>query len=211
MADRRLQFGWRNSPGFFCLFSAALEHAHSHTSYGDAVVMNQGSNATQHVVVTPPRASHSRAAPYPRIRLGPEFHADVSFWCLLVAGGLGSPAGCFPAPLYRSYMQPPAFTLWSDASGDPMWGYFLGPEPGSDVWWRVEFGADVRTRLRTTVKGWNDLSFNGLELLASQLRLRLTELIRQVSGLGPFFLFFVFVSGGDRGARVLRLGGLRYG
>ena len=42
VADRRVQFGWRSSPGFFCLFSAALEHAHRHTSYDDAVVMAQG-------------------------------------------------------------------------------------------------------------------------------------------------------------------------
>ena len=42
VADRRLQFGWRSSPGFFCLFSAALEHAHRHTSNDDAVVMAQG-------------------------------------------------------------------------------------------------------------------------------------------------------------------------
>ena len=39
VTDRRLQFGWRTSPGFFCLFSAALEHAHRHTSYDDVVVM----------------------------------------------------------------------------------------------------------------------------------------------------------------------------
>ena len=39
VADRKLQFGWRSSPGVFCLFSAALEHAHRHTSYDDAVVI----------------------------------------------------------------------------------------------------------------------------------------------------------------------------
>ena len=49
LADRRLQFGWRSSPGLFCLFSAALEHAHRHTSYDDAVVMAQGRTATEHV------------------------------------------------------------------------------------------------------------------------------------------------------------------
>ena len=42
VADRRLQFGWRSSPAFFCMFSAALEHAHRHTSYDDAVVMGAG-------------------------------------------------------------------------------------------------------------------------------------------------------------------------
>ena len=110
-------------------------------------------------------ASHTRAASSPRIHLGPEFHADASFWRLLVEGGLGSPAGRLSAPLYRSFMQPPTFTLWSDASGDAMGGYFLGPGPGSSVWWRFEFGDDVRARLRATVKDWNDLSINVLELL----------------------------------------------
>ena len=69
-------------------------------------------------------ASHTRAAPSPRIHLGPEFHADASFWRLLVEGGLGSPAGRLSARLYRSFLQ--TFTLWSDASGDAM-GYFFGP------------------------------------------------------------------------------------
>ena len=64
VADRRLQFGWRRSPGFFCLFSAALEHAHRHTTYDDAVVMEQGRTATEHVSVTPPRAN-DRPAPLP--------------------------------------------------------------------------------------------------------------------------------------------------
>ena len=54
VADRRLQFGWRSSPGVFCLFPAPLEHAHRHTSYDDAVVMKQGRTATEHVSVTPP-------------------------------------------------------------------------------------------------------------------------------------------------------------
>ena len=109
--------------------------------------------------------SHTRAASSPRIHLGPEFHADASFWRLLVEGGLGSPAGRLSAPLYRSFLQPPTFTLWSDASGDAMGGYFLGPEPGSGVWWRFEFDDDVRARLRATVRDWNDLSINVLELL----------------------------------------------
>ena len=57
VADRRLQFGWCSSPGVFCLFSAALKHTHRHTSYDDAVVMEQGRTATEHVSVTPPRAT----------------------------------------------------------------------------------------------------------------------------------------------------------
>ena len=39
----------------------------------------------------------------------------------------------------------------------------MGPAPG--VWWRFEFDDDVRARLRATVRGWNDLSINVLELL----------------------------------------------
>ena len=67
VADRTLQFGW--SPGFFCLFSAALEHAHRHTSYDDAVVMEQGRTATEHVSVTPPRATDRPAALPPGCRV----------------------------------------------------------------------------------------------------------------------------------------------
>ena len=69
VADRRLQFGWRSSPGFFCLFSAALEHAHRHTSYGDAVVMAQGRAATGHVSVTPPRTTDRPASLPPGCRV----------------------------------------------------------------------------------------------------------------------------------------------
>ena len=64
VADRRLQFGWRSSPGFSCLFSAALEHAHRHTSYDDAVVMDPGRTATQHVAVNPPKPT-DRPLPLP--------------------------------------------------------------------------------------------------------------------------------------------------
>ena len=73
------------------------------------------------------RAWRTRAASSPRIHLGPEFHADASFWRLLVEGGLGSPTGRRSAPVYRSFLQPPTFPLWSDASGDATGGYFFGP------------------------------------------------------------------------------------
>ena len=66
--------------------------------------------------------AHTSAASSPRIRLGPEFHADVFILRLFVEGGLGSPACRFFATLYRSYTQPPAFFLRSDASGDAMGG-----------------------------------------------------------------------------------------
>ena len=101
--------------------------------------------------------------------MGPEFHADASFWRLLVDGELGSPAGRLSAPLYRSSLQPPTFDLWSDASGDGMGGFVLGLEPGSGVWWRFEFDDDVRARLHATVRHWNDLSINVLELLGMVL------------------------------------------
>ena len=109
-------------------------------------------------------ASHTRAASSPRIHLGPEFHDDASFWRLLVEGGLGSPAGRLSAPLYRSVLQPTTFTLRSDASGDAMGGFVLGPEPGFRVWWSFEFDDNVRARLRATVRDWNVLSINVLEL-----------------------------------------------
>ena len=80
-------------------------------------------------------------------------------------GGLGSPAGHLSAPLCCSFLQPPTLTLWSDASGNAMGEYVLGPEPGSGAWWRFEFDDDVRARLRATVRDWNDLSINVLELL----------------------------------------------
>ena len=111
------------------------------------------------------RVPHARLASSSRNRSGPELRADVSFRRLLVEGGLGSVAGRLSAPLCRSFMQPPAFTLWSDASGDAMGGYFLGTVPGADVWWRVEYKAGIRARLREKVSGWNDLSINVLELL----------------------------------------------
>ena len=78
-------------------------------------------------------------------------------------GGLGSPAGRSFAPLYGSYWQPLAFTVWSDASSDAMGGIFFGSEHGSGVWLRFEFDADVHER--TTVKSWNEPSINVPELL----------------------------------------------
>ena len=42
VVDRRLVFGWRNSPGFYCLFAGAIEHVHVSTSFDDAVVTPPG-------------------------------------------------------------------------------------------------------------------------------------------------------------------------
>ena len=49
------------------------------------------------------------------IWLGPEFHADVEFWRLIVAWGMRSSAGTPEAPFYGLYLQHPSYTLWSDA------------------------------------------------------------------------------------------------
>ena len=54
VVDRRLQFGWRNSPGFWSLFSAALEHAHVHTTFRNWVVTPFGQVETSHVTVSEP-------------------------------------------------------------------------------------------------------------------------------------------------------------
>ena len=70
--------------GVFCLFSAALEHAHRHTSYDDAVVMAQGRTATEHVSVTPPRANDRPASLPPgcRVPRGREGGGKSSFFVL---------------------------------------------------------------------------------------------------------------------------------
>lgn len=55
IVDLRCQFGWRSSPGFWSLFSSALEHSHTHTTFQEASVSPAGAAAVQHVqVVSPP-------------------------------------------------------------------------------------------------------------------------------------------------------------
>lgn len=67
IVDRRLQFGWRNSPGYWCLFASALEHSHKNTSFSSAVGTTQGWAATAHVVVEPPVGPAQPAPVHPRI------------------------------------------------------------------------------------------------------------------------------------------------
>ena len=55
VVDLRLQFGWRNSPGFRGLMASALEHAHTHSTFQDAVVSPQGAAVAAHVRIAPPR------------------------------------------------------------------------------------------------------------------------------------------------------------
>ena len=49
-------------------------------------------------------------------------------------------------------MEPPAFTLWLDASGQAMDEFSLETKRGFGVWWRFELDDDVRARLRVTVR-----------------------------------------------------------
>ena len=53
--DLRLQFGWRNSPGYWGLLASALEHAHTRSTFQGAVVSPQGAAAVVHVGIAPPR------------------------------------------------------------------------------------------------------------------------------------------------------------
>lgn len=83
--DPRLKFGWRNRPGRWGLFSAALERAHTR-----AVVSPQGASAVDHVPVAPPRGGKGRgtgaaAVLYDCARsqgVGGEAGRAVSVWCL---------------------------------------------------------------------------------------------------------------------------------
>ena len=50
-----LQFGWRNSPGFWGLMVSALEHAHTHSTFQGADVSQQGAAAVAPVELSPPR------------------------------------------------------------------------------------------------------------------------------------------------------------
>ena len=55
VVDLRLQFGSRNSPGFWGLMASALEHAHTHSTFQGADVSQQGAAAVAHVRISPPR------------------------------------------------------------------------------------------------------------------------------------------------------------
>lgn len=71
VVDRRLVFGWRNSPGFYWLLAGAIEHAHGSTSYDNAVVTPQGLSATSHVRVDIPAAGKTRAPLPPKCSVPP--------------------------------------------------------------------------------------------------------------------------------------------
>lgn len=59
--DRALQFGWTSSPSLWGVFAAAIEHAHNHTTFQNAVITPEGRAATSHVKIEPPREGEVRA------------------------------------------------------------------------------------------------------------------------------------------------------
>ena len=80
--DRRLVFGWRNSPGFYCLLVGAIDHAHSSTSFDDAVVTPQGLAATRHVRMDIPAAGEApvQLPPECKVPSGQGGGATGTFW-----------------------------------------------------------------------------------------------------------------------------------
>ena len=69
VVDRRLVFGWRNSPGFYCLLAGSIEDAYGSTSFDDAVVTPQGLAATRHVRVDIPAAGEAPVQLSPECRV----------------------------------------------------------------------------------------------------------------------------------------------
>ena len=63
VVDLRLQFGWRNSPGFWGLMASALEHAHALSTFQDGAVSPQGAAAVEHVRLAPPRGGSVTSLP----------------------------------------------------------------------------------------------------------------------------------------------------
>lgn len=66
IVDRRLQLGRLNSRGYWCLFSAALEHAQGQTSFEPAVATEQKRSATAHVMSEPSSDSERPVPLHPR-------------------------------------------------------------------------------------------------------------------------------------------------
>ena len=85
-----------------------------------------------------------------RLALGPEFHADVGFWRLMMSDEIAR---------LGSHLS--SRTLVSDASGTAVGGHCL--ETGT--WWRLDLNRNAKSRLSEHVKRHNDLSINVLELL----------------------------------------------
>lgn len=58
-------------------------------------------------------------------------------------GGLGPSSTVSSASLIRSLSQPYSGILWSDASGEAMGGYILGPGLETGVWGWFDFDQEV--------------------------------------------------------------------
>ena len=96
-----------------------------------------------------------------RLALGPEFHADVGFWRLMMSEEFAR-LGChLSSPLHTFFLRRRLRTLVSNASGTAVGGYCL--ETGA--WWRFDLDRNAKSRLSEHVHGHDDLSINVLELL----------------------------------------------
>ena len=97
------------------------------------------------------------------VRLGPEFHDDISFWRMVVQRVLGPEGG-------GQAVCPTLQFVFATACSHAVercerrcdGGYCLG----SGCWSRYDFDENVRARVRPQVFGRDDLSINLLELLA---------------------------------------------
>ena len=85
VVDLRCQFGWRSSPGFWSLFSSALEHAYTHTAFQNASILPEGTAAVQLVKLVPPQDG-SPAVPLPHD-------------CQHIIGAAGSPVPRFSSDI----------------------------------------------------------------------------------------------------------------
>ena len=94
--------------------------------------------------------SNPRSRRAGRLTHGPEFHADVGCWRLMMSDEIAR---------LGSHLS--SRTLVSDASGKAVGGYCL--ETGA--WWRFDLDGNAKSRLSEHVKGQNDFSINVLELL----------------------------------------------
>ena len=97
------------------------------------------------------------------VRLGPEFHDDISFWRMVMQRALGPEEGSrLSAPLLSLYCNR-MFARCGAMRAEMRWGGYCLK---SGCWWRYDFDENVRARVRPKVFGRDDLSINFLELLA---------------------------------------------
>ena len=93
-----------------------------------------------------------------RLALGPEFHADVGFWRLMMREEFARLGGHLSSPLHTLFLQHRSRTFVSDASGTAVGGYYLEAR----AWWRFDLDRNAMCRLSEHVQGHDDLSINVL-------------------------------------------------